>query len=182
MGARAVTHLKTILRQIIQPGFRQVYQPIEDGSAPPIVEGISYLAGLKKGMRLKPRWVNVRQLPAPPAGLAEGELIRLLQVHGIGRPSTYADTVQALLQRGYAIRNTAGYLIPTPRGQNVCSFLIGQYPALFDLAFTARMERRLDEMTRGRASYTEVAGGFWLELSTALDISGGKVSPSMEAK
>ena len=153
-------------RQLLESGFRRLHNPARvDPDAPPLMADLAPLLALKKGQAVQPRRVTVRRA-ASPLGLSEAALIRLLQEHGIGRPSTYADTIQALLARGYAVRE-GGLLCSTEHGRKVCAFLVETFPQLFSLSFTARMEKRLDEIAAGKATYVDVLSGFWAELAAA---------------
>jgi len=154
-------------RQLLESGFCRLHNPARvDPAAPPLMADLAPLLALKKGQTVQPRQVMVRRMVSP-SGISEAELIRLLQQHGIGRPSTYADTVQSLLDREYAVRE-GGLLCPTARGRKVCAFLVATFPQLFSLAFTARMEARLDEIAAGKATYTELVASFWGELTKSV--------------
>lgn len=162
--------VKAVEREILEAGFRQVYQPAVDPTTPPTVPaGQGRLAQLRKGERVKPRRVQVRKKATPRAGMKEAALILAMQASGIGRPSTYAATVETLIARGYVTRSRAGDLNSTERGRAVCAFLVDRFPGLFAYAFTARMEARLDDIAHGKATYGEVVGDFWQELATTLD-------------
>jgi|GEM_PF-1303899 len=155
-------------RQLLESGFRRLYNPARvDPSTPPLLADLAPLLALKKGQIVQPRQVTVRRRQAV-AGMHEADLIRLLQEHNIGRPSTYADTIQALLERGYASRSAGGMLSSTERGRKVCAFLVETFPQLFSLSFTARMETRLDEIASGKATYTELVAAFWGELTISV--------------
>lgn len=161
--------VKAMEREILEDGFRRVYQPVADLADPPTVPaGQGRLAQLRKGERAKPLRVQVRKKAALRTGMTEAALILAMQASGIGRPSTYAATIETLVARDYAARNQAGELAPTERGRAVCAFLVDRFPAMFAYSFTARMEARLDDIARGRASYIEVVSEFWQELATAL--------------
>ena len=148
---------------IIETGHRQAYQPaVKDN---PITLDRSRLTRLRRGQRVKPRRVMV-QHHVPPQGMSEAELIRSLQLHDIGRPATYASITAALLQREYAHRNSDGQLLPTGRGRAVWTFLEQTYPDLFDPVFTAQMERSLDAIAEGQATYQETVRVVWEMVKT----------------
>ncbi len=101
----------------------------------------------------------------PPAPYTEALLIRALEQHGVGRPSTYAQTVATIKQRGYvAILNRK--LAATALGQEVHQVLSTKLPGLFETTFTAHMETTLDEIAAGTQNGREYLQAFW-----------GKVSP-----
>ena len=150
---------------IIEAGYSQAYQPTPNKPEnTPITPDESRLSQLKKGQRVQPRRVVVRR-KAAPKGLSESDLIHLLQENGVGRPSTYAQVVAGLVSRRYAKRNGDGNLSPTGRGRDVCGFLVTAYPPIFTPAFTARMERELDAIAAGKASYLETITIVWNELN-----------------
>ncbi len=156
---------------LLEPGFRQVYTPPPKADELPVPKGQtliraeeSCLTKLKKRQRVKPRAVRVRKA-APPTGLTEIELLRILQEHGIGRPATYAGIVEMLIKRAYVTQDENGELHITKRGKQVCKFLTETYPHIFAPTYTARMERALDAIATGKSSYQAVLSGFWDELN-----------------
>lgn len=146
---------------LLDPGFQAAYSPPAKPDEPtPIKPEQSRLATLKKGQRVRPRRVVV-QRKAPPSGVSEGELIKALQRVGVGRPSTYAQIAADLVHRRYAHRNEKGELVPTARGKDVCAFLLDAYGHIFTPTFTARLERKLDAIAAGKASYRETIQFVW---------------------
>jgi len=162
--------LETSERELLDPGFRRAYQPPARPETPPLVAaGGGRLAKLKKGERVAPRNVQVHQHAQPRAVMSEAALIRAMQRHGIGRPSTYAAAVETLVRRGYASRNQAGELASTELGRAVCAYLVGRFPGLFALDFTARMETGLDALAAGWVTYRDVLQSFWERLQAEID-------------
>ncbi len=106
----------------------------------------------------------------PPARYTEASLIRALEENGIGRPSTYAPTLNTIVERGYVTREK-GRLIPTPLGEQVNALLIKYFPDILDIAFTARMEEELDHVEEGTKEWHELLkefyGGFQKDLEQA---------------
>jgi len=152
---------------LLEPGFRQAYIPPQnaDDVVPVIQAEQSQLRKLRKRQRVKPQTVRVqRQVIPPEPGLSEVELLRSLQIHGIGRPATYAGILDLLLQRAYVIQEVNGELRVTERGRQVCEFLSETYPQIFDPTYTARMEAALDAIAAGKRSYRAVLNAFWREL------------------
>jgi DNA topoisomerase-1 len=149
---------------LLDPGFQAAYLPPAKADEPaPIEPEQSRLANLKKGQRVQPRRVVV-QRKAPASGVGEGELIKALQRVGVGRPSTYAQVAGDLVRRRYALRNDKGQLIPTTRGKDVCAFLLDAYGHIFTPAFTAQLERKLNAIAVGKASYAETIQFVWEQL------------------
>ena len=83
----------------------------------------------------------------PPPRFTEATLIKALEEHGIGRPSTYAATISTITDRGY-VRVEERRLHPEPVAEIVTDFLVLHFGAYVDLAFTARMEEELDEVAQ----------------------------------
>ena len=139
-------------RELLDPGYRRAYTPPKNMEH--VTSGESRLADLKRGQRIKPRKIRVRE-----HGMTEADLIALLQKNGIGRPATYALIMETLLQRRY-VDNAGGSLVITPRGRAVLEFLVGRYPQLFSVEFTAKMEEMLDGISSKKVSYEQTVG--WL--------------------
>jgi DNA topoisomerase-1 len=100
----------------------------------------------------------------PPPPYTEALLIKALEQNGVGRPSTYAQTVATLKQRGYvAISNRK--LAATALGQEVHQVLSTKLPGLFEMAFTARMETALDEIAAGKQNGRDYLRAFWTQVS-----------------
>jgi DNA topoisomerase-1 len=137
-------------RELLDPGYRRAYTPPKNVEC--VASGKSQLADLKRGQRIKPRKIRVRQ-----QGMTEADLIVMLQKNGIGRPATYALIMETLIQRRY-VENAGGILAITPRGRAVLEFLVGRYPQLFSVEFTAKMEEMLDGIVSRKVSYEHVIG------------------------
>ncbi len=141
-------------RQLLNPGYRRAYTPPKDIEH--VASGESQLADLKRGQRIKPKKIRVFQ-----HGMTEADLIAVLQKNGIGRPATYALIMETLIQHSYVESGAGGSLVITPRGKAVLEFLVGRYPQLFSVGFTAKMEEMLDGIAVGRKSYSAIVGHWW---------------------
>ena len=86
----------------------------------------------------------------PPARFTEASLVKLLELEGIGRPSTYASIIDTIQARGY-VKKTGSQLVPTFTAMAVIRLLEEYFPKLVDLGFTAGMERTLDDIATGEA-------------------------------
>lgn len=95
-----------------------------------------------------------------PERYTEATLVGAMEANRLGRPSTYASTLATLAERGYTTLRD-GHLHPTDLGLRTCAFLVQRFPALFDLAFTARMEEMLDAVAAGQAAYQPVLSQFY---------------------
>lgn len=106
----------------------------------------------------------------PPPRYTEASLIRALEENGIGRPSTYAPTLNTIIERGYVIREK-GRLAPTELGEKVNALLVKNFPDVLDIAFTARLEADLDHVEEGQQEWhallREFFSGFQKDLEQA---------------
>jgi DNA topoisomerase-1 len=158
-------------RELLDPGFMVVYEakkkPKKEGEAPD-----QALPSLSKGEPLvchqllpQQRWTK------PPPHFTEASLIQKLEREGIGRPSTFANILDTLYQRQYAEKKK-GALSVTSLGFVVGDFLVAHFPDVLDLAFTARMEDQLDEISNGRARWRAVIREMWDPLSRQVKVAG----------
>ncbi|MGQ9728391.1 MAG: type I DNA topoisomerase [Candidatus Fervidibacter sp.] len=107
-------------------------------------------------LELKPE----QHFTKPPARYTQATLVKALEELGIGRPSTYAPTVDTIVKRGY-VELKGKQLVPTPLGTLVCDKLVQFFPDLLSVDFTARMEDSLDEVEDGKRNWQEVVRYFY---------------------
>jgi DNA topoisomerase-1 len=96
----------------------------------------------------------------PPPRFTQGTLVAELERYGIGRPSTYAPTIETLRTRRY-VEMEGRYLVPTATGIAVYDYLMEYFPHIMDLDFTARMEESLDAVEQGEADWVHVLREFY---------------------
>ncbi len=96
----------------------------------------------------------------PPPRFTEATLIKALEEHGIGRPSTYAATISTITDRGY-VRVEERRLHPEPVAEVVTDLLVKHFGDYVDVAFTARMEEELDEIARGERAWVSLLRAFY---------------------
>jgi DNA topoisomerase-1 len=106
------------------------------------------------------RWLSERKETKPPPHYSEAALVKALEENGVGRPSTYAQTIEVLVNRQYATRESR-QLVPTKRGEDVNDWLVMRMPALFDVGYTAQMEAELDKVEEGGISGEKMLSGFY---------------------
>lgn len=105
--------------------------------------------------------VNSQQkFTEPPPRYNEASIIKTLEQLGIGRPSTYAPIISTIQLRNYVEKKERKFY-PTPVGVAVNSFLIKNFPDVFDYSFTAEMEDSLDKIADGEKEWEKLIGGFW---------------------
>ncbi len=117
---------------------------------------------------------ELREVPmAPP--YTHGDVIRLMKERGIGRPSTYAITIEKLLERKY-IYDRNGYLRPTRLGIKVYSFL-KQKPEVFRFLeenFTRHLEELMDMVEEGKEDFVRVLENLYGEIRSSIGVKLGK--------
>ncbi len=101
-----------------------------------------------------------RRETEPPPRYTDASLVKTLEELGIGRPSTYAPTLETLEKRGYMERQ-GRTLRPTPLGEEVTDYLRRHFPQVVAYDFTAKMEERLDEVEAGKAPWPKVVLEFY---------------------
>jgi len=100
----------------------------------------------------------------PPAPYTEALLVKALEQHGVGRPSTYAQTIATVKERGY-VDVDKRKLAATVLGKQVHTVLDSKLKGLFETAFTAQMETALDEIAAGTQNGPDYLRGFWAQVS-----------------
>jgi len=103
----------------------------------------------------------------PPPRYSEATLVRELERCGIGRPSTYADIISKLQQRGYVELDKRRFR-PTDVGRVVSRFLTEHFSRYVDYGFTARMEDDLDAISEGRKAWVPVLDEFWRDFEAEI--------------
>ncbi len=141
---------------VIDPGYLVVYEEgRKDKSAPP------KLPPLEKGERVDLTEIRSEQhFTEPPPRYSEASLVKALEEHGIGRPSTYAAIIATLLNREYVELEKRRFA-PTDVGRVVSKFLGEHFSRYVDYDFTARMEDALDAISRGEREWVPLMHQFW---------------------
>ncbi len=154
-------------------GYMKVYLDRGDDE-PEEVEGL--LPELSEGEHLTLQALDPEQhFTQPPPRYTEATLVREMERLGIGRPSTYAPTVQVLVNREY-VRSESRRLQPTARGEVVTELLETYFPEIVEVDFTARMEEELDEIAEGDKQLDPVVRDFFLSFTTHIEEQKDKIS------
>jgi len=103
----------------------------------------------------------------PPPRYTEASLIKALEEFGVGRPSTFAPTVEVIQTRHY-VRQEERRLFPTELGKTVNGWLIEHFPEIVDVKFTAGMEEELDDVEEGRRKWVPIVREFFKPFSKTL--------------
>ena len=107
---------------------------------------VAHLPDVAKGDALDAvRWLSDEKQTKGPSHYSEASLVKALEENGVGRPSTYAATIETLKAREYA-KTEKRKLVPLERGFLVCDWLVKNMESLFSVGYTARMEAELDKV------------------------------------
>ncbi|RZI48220.1 type I DNA topoisomerase [Lactococcus kimchii] len=104
----------------------------------------------------------------PPARYSEATLIKTLEENGVGRPSTYAPTLETI-QKRYYVRLVAKRFEPTELGEIVNKLIVEFFPNIVNSEFTAEMEKDLDEVEEGKRQWIEVVDQFYKPFAIELE-------------
>ncbi|VAW39578.1 DNA topoisomerase I, partial [hydrothermal vent metagenome] len=105
----------------------------------------------------------------PPPRYSEARLVKAMEEHGIGRPSTYASIIRTIQNRGYVDR-IEKRLQPTETGMIVNDLLVQYFPDILSVDFTARLEGELDKIAEG-SPWVPVIGSFYGQFAEKLAIA-----------
>jgi len=146
---------------VIEPGFLAVYEEGKDQRSADEEDEGRRLPALVVGDIVPLAAVSADQhFTEPPPRYSEASLVKSLEEHGIGRPSTYASIIQTLLGREYVLLDSRRFR-PTDVGRVVAKFLSTHFTQYVDYDFTARLEDELDAVSRGEEDWVPLMEKFW---------------------
>ncbi|MGG3837004.1 type I DNA topoisomerase [Paenibacillus thiaminolyticus] len=150
------------------PGFMKVYvEGNDDGT----VEDDKLLPPLKTGDKLKQEAIEPKQhFTQPPPRYTEARLVKTLEELGIGRPSTYAPTLETIQKRGYVAIEEKKF-VPTELGELVIQLMEEFFPEILDAEFTAHMEEDLDHVEEGQQDWVKVLSDFYESFEKRLQVA-----------
>jgi len=163
----ARTTLRANGSTMIKPGFMAVYhEDVDDAKAD---ESDHILPAMKDGDVVTLLNVHGDQhFTEPPPRYSEASLVKALEEHGIGRPSTYATIISTLKDREYTDMDNRRF-IPTDIGKIVNGFLSKHFHKYVEYGFTAALEDELDAVSRGEEPWTEPLKKFWKPFISQVD-------------
>ncbi|MEO8246222.1 MAG: type I DNA topoisomerase [Chloroflexota bacterium] len=145
-------------RKRVFDGYQALYVEGKDDEED---ERLAVLPDLADGEALRLTELAAEQhFTQPPPRFTEATLIKALEEHGIGRPSTYAPTIETIRQRGYVTLEERR-LHPTEAAERVTDLLVEHFPEIVDLEFTARMEEQLDDVAGGDRAWVPMVRDWW---------------------
>ncbi|WP_129641230.1 DNA topoisomerase I [Peristeroidobacter agariperforans] len=153
---------------LVKPGYIAVYKEGQDDTVEddndrllPVMEVGDQVALLE--LR------GEQHFTEPPPRFSEASLVKALEEHGIGRPSTYASIISTLVNKKYTALENRRFT-PTDLGKIVNKFLTRNFHHYVEYGFTAKMEDDLDEIADGREAWVPVLERFWTEFKERVDI------------
>ncbi len=172
---------RTTVSEILFMGFLQVYEEFkEDKSEEPKVK---LPPGLRVGMVLDlVKIIPKQHFTKPPPWYTESSLVKELDLNGIGRPSTYSIIISNVIQRKY-IEKKERKLRPTELGITVNKILTSNFPEIFSVMFTSKMEEELDEIEAGKKDAVEVLKDFYdpfVKLLEKVDLKRAEIKNELE--
>jgi DNA topoisomerase-1 len=144
---------------LVKPGYIAVYQEGSDDTKTD--DGDHVLPAMREGDDVSlTAFVANQHFTEPPPRYSEASLVKALEEHGIGRPSTYATIISTLQDREYVEMDSRRF-VPTDIGKIVCRFLTHHFHRYVEYGFTAAMEDELDAVSRGEEEWTTPLEKFW---------------------
>jgi len=145
---------------IAKPGFMAVYlEGLDDSKEGDDKE--TFLPAMKEGQSIPLDAIVTNQhFTEPPPRYGEASLVKSLEEHGIGRPSTYASIISTLQNREYVTLESKRFH-PTDVGRIVIKFLTEHFTKYVDYNFTANLEDDLDAVSRGEKEWVPLMRDFW---------------------
>ena len=148
------------------PGFMKVYV---EGNDDQVEEKDHFLPDLPKGDMVIAKDIDPKQhFTQPPPRYTEARLVKTLEELGIGRPSTYAPTLDTVQRRGYVALENKRFT-PTELGDIVLELILEFFPEIIDVEFTAKMEQSLDEVEEGKTEWVSIIDEFYNDFEKRLE-------------
>lgn len=164
---------------IVNPGFIAVYQEGKDDGGSDDSDQ-TLLPAMAEGDDISLKEIRQEQhFTEPPPRYSEASLVKALEAHGIGRPSTYAVIISTLQQREYVVMDKRRFQ-PTDVGRVVNKFLSEHFHTYVDYDFTARLEDDLDAISRGEQEWQPLLREFWDKFSTQVKSKEDVDRPGVE--
>jgi len=143
------------------PGFTRLYTEASESGDHRRLDDLEPLPDLAEGdvaalQSLEPK----QHFTQPPPRYSEASLVKELEELGIGRPSTYAQIISVIVDRGYVELEQRRFQ-PTDLGEVVAKLLVRIFPNIFDVEFTSRMEGELDKVEEGKVEWRKLLAEFY---------------------
>ncbi|MGM8211766.1 type I DNA topoisomerase [Virgibacillus sp. W0430] len=147
-------------------GFMKVYIEGNDGQKK---DEEKFLPELEEGMVVDATEIIPKQhFTQPPPRYTEATLVGTMEKQGLGRPSTYAPTLDTIQRRGYVSMDNRRF-VPTELGAIVIEILEKYFPEIIDVDFTVKMEGDLDSIEEGKTKWIRIIDDFYKDFHKRLD-------------
>ncbi len=142
-------------------GFTRLYMEATEAGDHRRLDDLEPLPELATGDAAALQSIEPKQhFTQPPPRFSEASLVKELEELGIGRPSTYAQIISVIVDRGYVELEQRRFR-PTDLGEVVSKLLVRIFPNIFDVEFTSRMESELDRVEEGEVEWRSLLSGFY---------------------
>ena len=142
-------------------GFTRLYLEATETGEHRRLDDLEPLPDLNVGDQASLDGIDPKQhFTQPPPRFSEASLVRDMEKLGIGRPSTYAQIISTIQDRGYVDLEERRFH-PTPLGDTVSKLLVRVFPNIFDVEFTSRMENELDRVEEGSLEWQKLLADFY---------------------
>ncbi|KKK35298.1 DNA topoisomerase I [Salinicoccus sediminis] len=147
-------------------GFMQIYIEGNDDGDEDMNNRLPEIAEneIVKSEKVEPK----QHFTQPPPRFTEARLVKTLEELGIGRPSTYAPTIDTIQKRNYVKMDQKRFM-PTEIGEIVNQSMNEYFPDIIDVDFTRTMEKSLDDIAEGDASWVKVIDDFYKDFSPQVE-------------
>lgn len=163
--------LRAVGSKLKFPGFMKVYVEGNDDAAPDAGDEEKLLPPMKPGDKVSAKQIDPKQhFTQPPPRYTEARLVKALEEMGIGRPSTYAPTLETIQKRGYVAIEEKKF-VPTELGELVIQQMAEFFPEILDVEFTAHMEEELDHVEEGKEDWVQVLNEFYKSFEKRLEVA-----------
>ena len=151
------------------PGFMTLYKSVEEESLQADEKKKGLLPELTEGMELNLTRLEPKQhFTQPPPRFSEASLVKELEENGIGRPSTYAAILSTIRDKGY-VDLVKRYFRPSELGFIVNDLLVENFPDVFDVDFTAKLEDQLDSIEESKKEAGDILEKFYTPFQKRLE-------------
>lgn len=158
--------------QVKFQGFMKVYVEGDDDQAE---EKDRILPPLEEGQQIKYTKIDPKQhFTQPPPRYSEARLVKTLEELGIGRPSTYAPTLDTIQKRGYVTLDAKRF-VPTELGEIVHQAVNEYFHDIINIEFTAQMEKGLDNVEEGNIKWVQVIDEFYRDFEKHVQVADAEM-------
>jgi DNA topoisomerase I len=155
---------------IVFPGFMKLYI---EGTDDEEDEESRKLPALKKWDHVSSSsFSGLQKFSLPPPRYTESSLVKKLESDGIGRPATWASTIQTIQDRGYVVIESKK-LLPTDIAFVVVDYLEQEFSTFMQYSFTAEVEAQFDQIAEGKLDWKDMLGGFYTPFHTSIESALG---------